>query len=102
MAEEKTETGAEETKSVSRRGFLKVAAAGAAAAGVAATAPGILNGEMPLSRVFSETPAKTGEPIVAYIGDAATGEIVLMAGEREVRVRDLGVVSWFVRSFAGL
>ena len=102
MAEEKSETEAEETRSVSRRGFLKVAAAGAAAAGVAATAPGILNGEMPLAGLFGGAPAKGGGPIVAYIGDAATGEIVLMAGEREVRVRDLGMVSWFVRSFGGL
>jgi len=93
---------AEQKKRVSRRGFLKTAAAGAAAAGFATTAPRILTGEIPLSGVFDGVPPTDGEPIVAYVGDARTGEIVLMAGERKVRIRDLGMVSRFLRAFSGL
>lgn len=104
MAEEtgNREEEAEQKKRVSRRGFLKTAAAGAAAAGFVTTAPRILTGEIPLSGVFDDVPPAGGEPIVAYIGDASSGEIVLMAGERKVRIRDLGMVSRFLRAFSGL
>jgi hypothetical protein len=104
MADESTNEASEEEqqKRVSRRGFLKTAAAGAAAAGFAATAPGLLSGEIPLPGLFDGTPPEGGEPIVAYVGDARTGDIVLMAGERKVRIRDFGMVSRFLRAFSGL
>lgn len=105
MAEEtgNGEPEAERKKRVSRRGFLKTAAVGAAAAGFATTVPRILTGEIPLLGEFNGVPAAAGgEPIVAYVGDTRTGEIVLMSGEREVRIRDLGMVSWFLRSLTGL
>ena len=104
MAEEtgNREAEVEQKKRVSRRGFLKTAAVGAAAAGFATTAPSILTGEIPLSGVFDGVPPAGGEPIVAYVGDASTGEIVLMAGERKVQIRDLGMVSRFLRAFSGL
>lgn len=104
MAEETRngEPEGERRKRVSRRGFLKTAAVGAAAAGFATTAPRILSGEIPLSGMLDGTPPAGGEPIVAYVGDASTGEIVLMAGERKVRIRDLGMVSRFLRAFSGL
>lgn len=102
---DKTEDGESEGKGkerVSRRGFLKTAAAGAAAAGFAATAPGLISGEITLPG-WSEGPLPAGgEPIVAYVGDARTGDIVLMAGERKVRIRDFGLVSRFLRAFSGL
>lgn len=104
MAEETRNGPTEEEvkKRVSRRGFLKTAVAGAAAAGFATTAPRILSGEIPLPGAFDGPPSAGGEPIVAYVGDANTGEIVLMAGERKVRIRDLGMVSRFLRAFSGL
>jgi TAT (twin-arginine translocation) pathway signal sequence len=92
----------ERKERVSRRGFLKTAAAGAAAAGVAATAPGLISGEIPLPAWSGGSPSRGGEPIVAYIGDASTGDIVLMAGERKVRIRDFGLVSRFLRAFSGV
>src|SRR5712691_4243699 len=104
MAEEKDDrTESKEKKSVSRRGFLKTAAVGAAAAGFAATAPRFLTGESSLPGLLDGAPSKSsGKPIVAYVGDARTGEIVLMTEEREVRIRDFGMVSTFLRAFAGL
>lgn len=106
MAEEtgNREAEAEQKKRVSRRGFLKTAAVGAAAAGFATTAPRILTGESgALSGILNGAPsAEGGEPIVAYIGDARSGEIVVMAGTREVRIRDFGMVSWLVRAVAGV
>lgn len=102
MGEETTSREAEQKKRVSRRGFLKTAAAGAAAAGFATAAPRILSGEIPLSGVFDSAPPAGGDPIVAYVGDASTGEIVLMKGERKVRIRDSGMVSRFLRAFTGL
>lgn len=102
MAEEETE-GSKQKGKVSRRGFLKTAVAGTAGAGFAVTVPRILTGEMgPLSGLFNGTTAGAGEaPIVAYVSDASKGEIVLMAGTREVRIRDFGMVSWLVRAVAG-
>lgn len=97
--------GATETekKNVSRRGFLKAAAAGAAGTGFAMTAPRILTGELPVGGWLDGTPSGDArEPMVAYIGDPSTGEIVLMAGEREVRIRDFGITSWFVRAVSGM
>jgi hypothetical protein len=94
------ETKTTEKKTVSRRRFLKTAAAGAAVAGVVAAAPNLLTAEVP--NLFGGAPRAAGEPIVAYVADAATGEIVLLAGEREVRVRDLGMVSWLVGAISGM
>ena len=105
MAEEtgNREEESEQKKRVSRRGFMKTAAVGAAGAGFAVTVPRILTGESgPLSGLLSGTlPSAGADPIVAYVGDASKGEIVLMAGTREVRIRDFGMVSWLVRAFAG-
>lgn len=99
---EDAESEGERKERVSRRGFLKTAAAGAAATGFAATAPGLISGESPLAGLFEGSPPARGEPIVAYVGDASTGDIVLMAGERKVRIRDFGLVSRFLRAFSGL
>lgn len=62
-----------------RRGFVKNSAA--AAAGV--TVVGALLTEEAQARV-----AAHDGPIVAYVHDARTGEISVLAGEREVHVRD--------------
>jgi hypothetical protein len=62
-----------------RRGFVKNSAA--AAAGM--TVVGALLTEEAQARV-----AAHDGPIVAYVHDARTGEISVLAGHREVRVRD--------------
>ena len=103
MAEEQTDSSENGSK-VSRRGFLKTAAIGAAAAGVAVAAPGILTGNSaPWTASLDALPeGADGSPIVAYVTDARAGEIVLMVGTREVKLRDFGMVSWLARAVAGV
>ncbi len=62
-----------------RRGFVKNSAA--TAAGM--TVVGALLTEEAQARV-----AVHGGPVVAYVHDARTGEISVLASDREVRVRD--------------
>ena len=70
----------------SRRKFLAAAAAGAGA--VAGTAV------MPIAGAGATTPrGRAQEPVVAWIEDPNRDELVLMAGEREVVVRDRDLVS---------
>lgn len=76
-----------------RRGFLKVAGAGIAAAGVtAAAAPALLN------RSTSETapkalPSSASGAVVAYISDVHGGELSVMVEGREVVITDHELVS---------
>lgn len=83
---------AEEPRKVSRRGFLKKTAAGAAAAAALATAPSLL--------VVAEKPGFGSEgagvttPLVAYIRDASKGDVVIMVGSKEVVRRDPNLARW--------
>ena len=78
---------------VTRRVFLRNASMGAAAVGVAATVPSFLRGRakpistpsMPLAKVTQQG------PLIAHIPDAASGEITLMIGNREVSYRNPGL-----------
>lgn len=73
-----------------RRGLLGMAGAGAVAVGAAAVAPSAFaasSGPTPAS------PGSAKEPVVAYVQDAAAGELTLMVGEREVVVRDRDLVN---------
>jgi hypothetical protein len=62
-----------------RRGFVKSSAA--AAAGV--TVVGSLVAQQADAKV-----ARSAGPVVAYVRDARRGEILIMEGDREVKVRD--------------
>jgi len=84
--------------STSRRGFLGVAGAGAAALGIATLDPQVLTrdrdtGAPPL-------PADSTGAFVAYVHDATTGEVVVMTGEREVVVRDRDLAARIARAGA--
>jgi hypothetical protein len=75
-----------------RRTFLVAAGAGAAAIGVATVAPA---SAAAATTKGSNQPAQlpTGEPLVAYVSDASTGEVTLLVGEREVLIKDRDLVS---------
>ncbi len=77
----------------SRRNFLILAGAGAAAAGVAATLPAGAAGATP-----STGNATAAGPLLAYVKDARSGELTLMVGEREVVVRDRDLVNRLARA----
>jgi hypothetical protein len=72
---------------LTRRGFVKNSAT--AAAGV--TVIGAL-----LAEQAQANPGST--PVVAYVTDARTGEISLMAADREVTVRDKRLAAQIVRA----
>jgi hypothetical protein len=72
-----------------RRGFVKNSAA--AAAGM--TVIGALVAE----QAEAKLPAHSG-PVVAYVRDPRTGEISVMAGEREVKVRDRKLATSIARA----
>ena len=79
---------------LTRRGFFKQTSAGVSTIGVLAavpcltlepTAPDVPTTGLPL--------ASLTEPLLAHIRDAATGEIALFIGSREIIYRDAEVVS---------
>lgn len=76
----------------SRRTLLKSAAAGAAAIGLVGAGRGI-GGSTSVAKGSIET---SSAPLVAYVSDARTGEIVVMVGTREIVRRDAGLVARLV------
>ena len=91
----------------SRRAFL--AGAGAATVVGAAAAAGGLSVHAPASRDITAATAADGAPVaggtgstaavVAYVRDAAGGEVRLMSGEREVVVHDRSLARTLTRHF---
>lgn len=75
---------------LTRRGFVKTSAG--AAAGMSAI------GALTVAHVEAEEPAGGSEPIVAYIKDPRKGEISVMSGEREVRVRNPKLAAQIARA----
>ena len=72
-----------------RRGFVKSSAA--AAAGVTVV------GALIPDQADAEAAVKSG-PIVAYIREPRTGEISVMAGEREVKLHDRKIAARIARA----
>jgi hypothetical protein len=76
----------------SRRGFLAASGTGVAAIAVAPVVVGATSA--------SAAPPPEGA-VVAYIKDAATGTVAVMAGEREVVVTDQTLVASISRHLRG-
>jgi hypothetical protein len=72
-----------------RRGFVKNSAA--AAAGMTVV------GGLVAEQADAKAAAKSG-PVVAYIRDPRTGEISVMAGEREVKLHDRKIAARIARA----
>jgi len=71
----------------SRRRFLGVAGAGVAATAATAAVPGVA-----LAAPTARSPHAATESVVAYVSDAASSELTLLVGEREVVVHDRDLV----------
>lgn len=84
----------EENPKVSRRSFLKKTAAGAAAAAALAAAPSLLVVAERTGSGDASTTAGATTPLVAYVRDAAKGEVVIMVGTKEVVRRDPNLARW--------
>ena len=76
----------------SRRGFLILTGAGAAAVGAAVVAPAAF-----ADRTDDTGPTKAGGPLVAYVSNMNTGEVSVMMGEREVVVHDRALCASLAR-----
>lgn len=76
-----------------RRAFVKNSVA--AAAGM--TAIGALTVETAQAIAAPEAEASRGS-VVAYVRDAKSGEISLMAGERNITIRDRGLATRIARA----
>jgi hypothetical protein len=72
-----------------RRGFVKNSAATAAGMTVV--------GALVAEQADAKAAAKSG-PVVAYIRDPRTGEISVMAGEREVKLHDRKIAARIARA----
>jgi len=72
-----------------RRGFVKNSAATAAGMTVV--------GALVAEQADAKAAAGAG-PVVAYVRDAATGEISVMAGERQVELRDRKIAARLARA----
>jgi len=92
--------------SIGRRAFLRAGVVGASAAGAVDAFPGALAGLVAAgpeaSSAAPELEGMAGEelsaPIVAHITDAASGEVSLYVGEREVVYRDAQLVQRLLRA----
>jgi hypothetical protein len=83
-----------------RRTFLMRTSLAAAAAGVAAAVPlGASALAAPAAAAAEpDQPVDMPDPVVAHVRDAATGEIALYVGDREVTVRDRRLASQLVKA----
>ena len=79
-----------------RRGFLIMAGAGAAAVGVAAVAPAAGEATPTITRPGGASTASG--PLVAYVRDTRNGDVSVMVGEREVVVHDPELVARLTRA----
>jgi len=80
----------------SRRTLLRAAAAGTAAVGLVGAARAMGLGDAGTAAARDSLPEGTPSPLVAYVGDARTGEVVVMVGTREVVRRDARLVARLV------
>lgn len=77
---------------LTRRGFIRSTSLGAVTVGMLAV-PGLATVTEAAAAPVKRTSSANHEPLVAYIRDAANGEISLMIGEREVVIRDHDLVA---------
>ena len=80
----------------SRRRFIGVTGAGAAAVGAAALAPGSAFASQTHRRSDSAT-----SPVVAYVRDVDSDEVTLLVDEREVVVHDRDLVHRLLNAARG-
>jgi hypothetical protein len=84
---------------LSRRGFIKRTSLGAAAAGALAAAPSLGAGTVGTEIAATDlAAADLAGPLVAHVSDVASGELSVLAGTREVVIRDPELIARLVRA----
>jgi hypothetical protein len=79
----------------SRRGLIKQTSLGAATAGALFAAPTFVHAASAASALAVPMPR---EPLAAYVHNAASGEISLLVGQREVIIHDPELVRRLVQA----
>lgn len=69
-----------------RRGLIKQSSLGAATAGALLAVPGLASG--PAEAAAAASVALPTEPMAAYVRNAASGEVSLLIGRREIVIHD--------------
>jgi len=83
---------------LTRRGFIEQTTASVATIGVLAAVPTLVAAPEMTDVVASDTAAAElsattfAEPLVAHVSDLASGEVTIMAGTREIILRDTDLV----------
>ena len=83
---------------LTRRSFFKQTSAGAVTLGALAGAPTLAAAELPNLVEDEQSLANFSQSLVAYIRDAATGEVGLMVGSREIVFHDPSLVARLLRA----
>jgi hypothetical protein len=79
---------------LTRRSFLKQTSVGAATLGLLSSLPALAAIPESPQAPKPEVPAATfGDPMIAHVRDAATGEVALLVGAREIVFHDPGLVA---------
>jgi anti-sigma-K factor RskA len=86
------------TNDHSRRGFLAIAGTGTA---VAAGAAVLGSATDAAARPAPKVPDQARTPLVAYVHDAHSGEVVVMVDDREVVVHDKHLAALIARAAHG-
>lgn len=79
---------------LTRQALLRQTAVGAATVGALAAVPGLTTAHAALRE--ANAPTASHEPLVAYVHDTTRGELVILAGTREIIVRDRALVKRLV------
>jgi len=84
---------------LTRRGFIKQTSVGAASLGVLAAVPSVaLASHGHHGAEMALTKAELAEPMVAHVRNAATGEIAILVGTREIIIHDRAIVARLVKA----
>lgn len=77
---------------LTRSGFIKKTSAGAATIGALAAAPSLTAAHAASEALAPDHTAALREPMLAHVRNAASGEIAILVGTREVIVHDRELV----------
>jgi hypothetical protein len=83
---------------LTRHTFIKKTSAGAATLGAAAAVPGLASAHTIPGAHPATAAARLQGPLVAHVRNAATGEVALLVGTREIIVHDHDLVKRLIKA----
>lgn len=83
---------------LTRRSFLKQTSVSAATLGLLPAIPALAAISHPPEAAAQELSALSAVPMVVHVSDAATGEVTLLVGAREIVFRDRRLVARLIKA----